>query len=126
MLSHAHPITNLFETIDTKPMNYLQAVQELMVADPSVPPEYQDTRYEETTTPIMAESEMVLDMNKIDKKSIRRYRSAFHKLGEFVARGKTEVIFPGLDAALKLNTKSPCCTWSCLHLPSPKRELMQL
>lgn len=46
MLTQAHPFTNLFETIEAEPMNYLSAVQDLMVTDPTVPPEYHDTTYD--------------------------------------------------------------------------------
>lgn len=118
MLSKANPITTLFETIDIQPLNYIQVLQDLML-QPSVPPEYEYPS-------VSQKSIMKLDLTKIDRNSIKTYRSAFHKLANFVVQGKTAVTFPGLDYALNTYTKTPCCSWSCLHESSPKPDLLQL
>ncbi len=129
MLSQAHPYTNLFETIEHEPMNYIQAVQDLMMKEPSLPPETVDVPYEEHT-PLFGIKLMKLDLQRIDEISLSRYKSAFYQLGKFAKKRNVEVSFPGLDMYKQIYNKDQCCSWFSQHKTNPstnaRLEMIQL
>lgn len=128
MLSKAHPYSNLFETIETQPMNYIQAVQDLMLT-PTEPPEAVDTSKEERK-PLFGDIHMKLDLQRIDENSLSRYKSAFYQLGKFANKRNVEVSFPGLDKYNQIYKKDQCCSWFSQHKTDPstnaKLEMIQL
>lgn len=127
MLSKAHPITNLFETLEHDPINYLRRVQDLMEHEPVVPPEPDLVSIYNIPGPTPSiESMMELNLDKINSSSVGRYKSAFYDLGSFVAKNHISVSFPGLTNYKKKYTKDQCCSWFSQHKSSPKREMVQL
>lgn len=127
MLSQAHPISILFETIEQQPMNYLQAIEELMVNVPVIPPKLDlATKFNVHRPSPAVESTMELDLQKINSSSLDRYKSAFYKLYEFVTKSKIFVSFPGLNNYKRKYTKDQCCSWFSQHHSSSKQELVQV
>lgn len=129
MLSQAHPYTDLFETIEKEPMNYIKAVTELMMNNPSVPPETVEIPYEEQK-PAFGTKVMKLNLQKINEKSLARYKSAFYQLGKFSNQRNVEVSFPGLNMYKQIYNKDQCCSWFSQHKTDPstnaKLEMIQL
>jgi hypothetical protein len=112
MLSQAQPIIELFETASTEPINYLQALQKLL--EPVVPPEVDPNKM------------MTLQMDRINRSSIGRYKSAFYSFAEKVRNKEMSVSFDGLGYFKEKFTKDKCCSWFSQHNSHPERELIQL